>query len=254
MLKRCVLCAWIGVLCGAMVWAQENPPEKPGADKAAAEEKAGDTTADGAGEAAAPEKPAVILPGDIITLKSGKKLTGIQVLRELPTVIEVEVQEGMEPLKLPRKQVQSIEYDNTDPVRQRRLEAFRTETAPPDIIPGEELSQEFNHKLKAPLSTEALSLKDIGFMNLLAKLCEKSGVELQVEESAKKLPMDQRIKSFEIPAGASLFTFLQTDFVAAYPALKVSYQYDKIVISGKEAEAGAGAPAPASGDAAAPGN
>jgi hypothetical protein len=64
------------------------------------------------------------------------------------------------------------------------------------------------------------------------------GVELQVEEAAKQLPADQRIRSFEIKPGTSLFTFLQTDFLVAYPALKVLYKYDKIVLTGADAPAG----------------
>lgn len=240
MFKRLVLCVMIGALAGAVAWAQEEAAQKPAASDDTAGAKPDKAPKDGAGaEPAAAESAAPpALPGDVITLKSGKKLAGVQVLRELPNVVEVEVQEGLEPLKLPRKQVVSIQYDDIDPIRQRRLEEMKAAAPGPDIIPGEKLSPEFNLKLKNSLSDAPLSFKDIGFANLLTKLCEQIGVELQIEDSARKLPMDQRIRSFEIKPGTSLFTFLQTDFVTAYPTLTVMYKYDKIIVEGKEAEAG----------------
>jgi hypothetical protein len=59
-----------------------------------------------------PTEEEVVLPGDVIYLKSGKKITGVQVLRELPDKIEVQVNEKIEPMTLPRRMVKSIEYDN----------------------------------------------------------------------------------------------------------------------------------------------
>jgi hypothetical protein len=241
MFKRVVLGVLFFVAIGA-VWAParaQEPADSAGGYGAKLVQEAAAESAAPAGELAESTGPAP-LPGDVITLKSGKKLTGVQVLRELPNVVEIEIQPGMEALKLPRKQVQSIQYDDIDPIKQKRLQAMQPPPAAPDVIPGEELSQEFNQKLKAPLSDAVMTFQDIGVMKLMMQLSEQVGVELQVEESAKQLPADQRVRSFEIKPGTSLFTFLQTDFLAAYPALKVLYKYDKIVLTGADAPAPAG--------------
>ncbi len=171
------------------------------------------------------------LQGDIITLKSGKKMYGVQVLRELPDKIEVQVKEGMEPLVLPRRLIQSIQYDNIDPLRSKIFQEVQGQSKNEGVIPGEELSQEFNQKMKAPLSDQPLVYQNIGILKLLAELTQKVGVGLEVDESMKSMPMEQRIKSFEIPPGTSLYKFLQTDFANAYPQVSITYKFDKIHIS-----------------------
>lgn len=171
------------------------------------------------------------LQGDIITFKSGKKMYGVQVLRELPDKIEVQIKEGMEPLVLPRRLIQSIQYDNVDPFKSKIQQQVSNQSKDNDIIPGEELSQEFNQKMRIPLSDQPLVYKNIGILKLLSELTQKVGVGLEIDESMKSMPMEERIKSFEIPPGTSLYKFLQTDFASAYPQVSVTYKFDKIHIT-----------------------
>lgn len=182
-------------------------------------------------EASQSEEGYTNLQGDVITLKSGKKMYGVQVLRELPDKVEVQVKEGLEPLTLPRRLIQSIQYDNIDPLREKIHQEIQSQSKDSDLIPGEELSQDFNQKMRKPLSDQPLTYQNIGILKLLAELTQKVGVGLEVDESIKSLPMEERIRSFEIPAGTSLYKFLQTDFANAYPKVSVTYKYDKICIS-----------------------
>ncbi len=174
----------------------------------------------------------IVVPGDIIYFKSGKKMSGVQVLRELPDKIEVQVSENVEPLLLPRRLIKSIEYDNIDPLKEKRQKEILSSRQPDDnIIPGEELSQEFNQKMRTPLSDTVISYKDEGLLKILGELTQKVGVTLEIDESIRTIPPEERKKSFEIPAGTSLYKFLQTDFSTAYPNIKITYKYDKIYIS-----------------------
>ncbi|HOL20721.1 MAG TPA: hypothetical protein PK813_10845 [Candidatus Hydrogenedens sp.] len=177
------------------------------------------------------------IPGDVIYLKSGKKMKGVQVLRELPDKIEVQISENIEPLILPRRLVQSIEYDNIDPLKEKGLkeELAKTQSNAEDIIPGEELSKEFNQKMIAPLSDQPIVYENEGLLKILNDLTNKIGVKLEVDESIKTIPLEQRKKSFNISPGTSLYKFLQTDFATAYPMISVIYKYDKVNISLKTA-------------------
>lgn len=174
----------------------------------------------------------IIIPGDIIYFKSGKKMTGIQVLRELPDKIEVQVSENTESLLLPRRLIKSIEYDNIDPLKEKRQKEIQSaQQLNENVIPGEELSQEFNQKMRAPLSDTVISYKDEGLLKILGELTQKAGVTLEIDESIKTIPLEERKKSFEIPAGTSLYKFLQTDFATTFPNIQITYKYDKICIS-----------------------
>ncbi|MCX7759458.1 MAG: hypothetical protein N2169_07640 [bacterium] len=204
----------------------DNPPEK-------VQENIQESTSDT--EQAPTDKQGeeeVNIPGDVIYLKSGKKMKGVQVLRELPDKIEVQISENMEPLILPRRLVQNIEYDNIDPLREKRQKEILSKSPTnEDIIAGEELSQEFNQKMRAPLSDQPIVYDNQGLLVILNELANKVGVKLEVDDSIKTIPGEQRRKSFQIPPGTSLYKFLQTDFASAYPMVSVTYKYDKIYIS-----------------------
>ncbi len=174
-----------------------------------------------------------IIPGDIVYFKSGKKMIGVQVLRELPDKIEIQVSENVEPLLLPRRLIKSIEYDNIDPLREKRQKEILSSLQHEDdkIIPGEELSQEFNQKMRTPLSDTVITYKDEGLLKILGELTQKIGVKLEIDESIRTIPLEERKKSFEIPAGTSLYKFLQTDFATTCPNIQITYKYDKIFVS-----------------------
>ena len=220
--RVCALCLVGAVLFVQGVWGQtHSDPGEPS------------SLADEAGQAP-PESSLPSIEGDIVTLVSGKQLSGVQVLRETPVYIEIEVLEGLEPLRIPRKQVQRIVYDDIDPIARRRGQSYATETSP-EVILGEELSAGFHRKLTAPLSDTPIEIADQGFVMTLNYLAELAGVTIEVTEEARRLPRDLRIRSFSIPAKTTLFSFLQSDFPKAFPALKVAYEFDKVIVSLREA-------------------
>jgi len=118
MLKRFGL--GLGVLLCAGGWAQDDAASgetAPPSEQAEA----------GAASSDADAEPGPALEGDVITLKSGKRLAGVQVLRETPMGVQVEFLPGVAPLEIPRKQVASIDYDDIDPLKQRRRKPSKAE-------------------------------------------------------------------------------------------------------------------------------
>lgn len=224
--RICVLCIIWAAFLAAESWGQAK--NLPGTDPALAEETAG-----------TPQIPATVKPeGDIVTLVTGKQLSGVQVLRETPVYIEIEVLEGLEPLRIPRKQIKEpIIYDDIDPIARRRGRAH-TPGESPEMILGEELSADFHRKLTAPLSIEPIEIEAQGFIMTLNRLGELAGVPIEVTEEARALPLDQRVRGFSIPAGTTLFSFFQSDFPKAFPALQLTYKFDKVIVSMKTSEEG----------------
>lgn len=178
------------------------------------------------------ETQEINLPGDVIIFTTGKKMVGVQVLRELPDKIEVQARDGIDPIYLPRQFIKEIIYDDIDPLREKRLKALGITTPSGEgLIPGEELSQEFNQKMRAPLSNEPIIFKDTGFPRMLTDLANRIGVKIEFDEAIKGIPIPERIKNFEIPPGTSLYKFLQTDFANAFPNISVTFKYDTIHVA-----------------------
>ena len=226
MLKRCSVMVCLLGLCMVGVAAQ------PGQDEAQAPEA---EKADAAPpRPAAKPRPAVV--GDVIHLKTGKELGGVQVLRETPTTVTIRVMEGMTPMNIPRKYVTSITYDSIDPNKEQRRKARESESAKPSIILGKQVDAEFSRKLNQPLSKEEpLVFENQGFVLVLKALAEKAGVTVEVADPAQQVPQNERFRTFTVEPGTSLFSFLQEGFARAFPQLYVDYQYAKIVVTTRAA-------------------
>ncbi len=190
-----------------------------------------------------PETP-VILDGDIITLKTGTTLSSVQVLKETPLMVVVQVREGVPPLNIPRRQVVSIKYDDIDPNKQPKPPAASTQAPEGDMLKAEELSPEFHKKITAPLSDQVISFKGANCLQVLEKLGQQAGIIVEINEPARQVLPKNPECSFEVPPGTSLLSFIQDLFIGAYPELKAFYPFDKIVLTTKTAaSASGGAPA-----------
>ncbi len=194
---------------------------------------------------ALPPPPPQKLEGDIIRLKNGSIISGVQVIRVTPRAVAVQVHPNLDPLEIPRRQVESIEYDDKDPLRggQGEDEVARPQ---PDIFIGEELAPEFYRKLTAPISENPIIFQNIDCVALLADLAERTGVTIEISDVVREIPLAERIRHFEIPPNMSLLSFLQDSFQKTFTELKVFYPYDKAVVTTKAAaETNAAQPPPA---------
>ena len=168
--------------------------------------------------------------GDTVGLKSGKKLEGVQVVRETPSRIFVQCYEGLEPIMIPRAHVAYIEYDEEE----RGVASGGGPGVPTGIIAGKEVSGELSQKLSKPVSDTALEFEDIPAREALRQLSQRSGVRLELTERAQALLDKASAKDMPIPAETTLLAFLHGPFTKRFPDIEVRIMFDKVVMALKE--------------------
>jgi len=231
-MKRLVALVLCGMLCPVLGVAQEFSGEGLPED--------GEMTVEGAGETveAAPRPE-----GDIITFKSGRTLGRVQVIRERRNMLEVQVLPNLPPLMIPLDQVESVEYDDIEPIRAQRGHGLDTPARTGDAITSR-VSPELNRKLTAPLAPELLGESGDNILSVLAAIETQLNVPIQVDDEVRE--MDQSALAWESPPeAATLMTLLQDHVTATFPALRVNYQFESIGISKRNSNADQnGAPLP----------
>lgn len=185
------------------------------------------------------------LPGDVVLLKNGKSITGIQVLRETPVAVEIVTAPGEPPLRVPRKQVLEVQYDDIDP--SRMPEPAPAAPAAPDVMEGNELQPEFHANLTKPLSNEPIVFENTDIVAMMRDLRQRAGVALVLLPGIHNTPVEQRQWTVTIPPGRPFMALLQEDFAKKFPQFQVVFEFARVVIKTEQdviapAEA---APAPA---------
>lgn len=221
--------------------AAETPAKKPGSKSRFKPAKPG---ADKDGATAAPPAERRVLPppkgGDKIFMKGGtgtpgSVLTGVQVIRSTPLNFEVELLEGEPPLLIPRKQVDHVEYDDIDPIRDRLRAQMFPEAEEVTIASGERVTGALRDKLEAPVSGEPLSYKNQDFIRVLDEVKTKTGANLKIDPSIEAKTPAQRRWTVEIPPEKNLMALLREDLVGAFNFVEVIFETDGILVMTKEA-------------------
>jgi len=201
---------------------------------AAAQEAAPDSPAPQAGAPEAlpppapPASPAFEEPqGDVITLTTGAILKNVQVYRRSAKAFEIQVTEEVV-LKIPRKLIADVQYDDYEPSRGR---AERPQPKKTDRLVGMKLKPEVHKKLTTPIPPPPLKYKDTDLVTILADLSKRVGVRIVVDKSVKLVPREELIWDIESKPQATLMTLLQEEMRKRFKQLVVVYQYDKILIT-----------------------
>ena len=195
-----------------------------------------DVTSD---ESAPPAKtapgPRLIGSGDVITFKSGAILDGVQVLRSSPLEYVIEVIEGVDPLVIAAKHIQSVKYDSIDPLRERRHAAALGQIDQQTMIRGQEMSPELINKLTIPIEpTPELVFKNEDFIKVLSILSKKMEVKIEFAPEIKDIPVETRKWDLEIKKGATVGSILQKDFAKKFKNIHVEYLFDIIFVGLKK--------------------
>ncbi len=214
-----LLMAWI-----CIAQAPENTEEGKAGDPGASE----DTAMIPGEEDAAPEEEMTPLEGDVVVFKKGSELRGVKVVRQSPMFVEIEYLPGEPYLKIPRTQVKEVIYAAKDE------EGGQTDTEGltlgPDIMPGEEVSPEFNRMLTSVVSAEPLTYENGDYLEVVRTLTAKAGVEIDVDENLTALSPEQRKFSHVVPGGTTLLDFLRKDLVEIAPDMRVILRYDRLAL------------------------
>jgi len=174
--------------------------------------------------------------GDIIIMKSGAIMSGVQVLRSSTTKYYVFVVEGVAPLEIPRASVETIEYDDVDLVkRKRRKELF------PDIqqeygLEGVELSPALLRKMRTPVTDEALSLEEKDYLELLDQFVSTKNIPVTIHDSIKNMKPENRVWTKELDRNMSLAKFLHKNLLADFPKLHLKYELESITLMTQKAK------------------
>jgi hypothetical protein len=234
--------------------AAPNPAENGDRQPKPGEEAGGDAEKPRAGAITVQE-----IPGDVVFLKSGTKMTGVQVLRSTAEFHEVQVMADLT-IQIPRRQVERIEYDDIDPLREKLERKLFPEQQEVTMASGERVTSALNDKLQAPVSAEALSYKNRDFAEILDELKTGLAVDLRVHPSVRDLQPRRRAWTIDVPADHTLLAFLREDLVGAFDFIDVIFEADHIIVLTKEAaqkraahgETPARTPAPSPEEQAAP--
>jgi hypothetical protein len=166
--------------------------------------------------------------GDIVHFKNGKKLAGVQVIKETLVSIEVVPAPGVESLILPRSLIKSIEYDNITSADGNWLLNTIGDDYDKEVMEGKEISPELHTKMTRPLYTEKRSYEGVDFKELLTELAEKCDLTIVFGTALEALPPEKRKWTVELEPETSLLHLLQTDFARSFPDMEWVYQFDKI--------------------------
>ncbi len=177
-----------------------------------------------------PEEP----KGDIVTLKSGKLISNVQVITRSPAYIELDVGDGIT-MKIPRNQISSIKYDKIEPVKPKKATAEESDAKTGDLIQGSKITAEISAKLTAPIPEPPLKYENQDLIVIMDELSKRLGITIIVDDPVKALPDKERIWSFQSTPDTTLMSLLQDSLLKSFVNLGVVYQYDKLLVTTKDA-------------------
>ncbi len=219
----------------AFALAQNAPPPATASEDAQAEPPAAaETPGQVTSVAPEPDKPR----GDVLTLKSGQVIQGLQILRETSANYVLQVIEGIT-LNIPRRQVVSVEYDDYDPALHRTK---------PTMIRGQRLSDVLEAALNTDISNPPFQYEDADLVQVLNDMKARFDGKLTIDPSVtESMPPASRAWTVASEPGITLGDLLRKKLLVDFPDLVMVFKDDEIVITTKDAASTASS---ASGDAA----
>lgn len=190
-------------------------------------------------EVTAPEEGRTPAPktheGDVLYLKSGMVMSGVQILKSTPFFYEVQLVEGVDPLRINRKQVLRVEYDDIDPARERIRKLLFPSTEEVTLATGERVSRGLMEKLSGPVNAAPLLYDAVDFITILKEVTGRLKVKLTIHPSVEnKLPR-QRLWTLTTKPDKTLMSLLREDLQNQFKFVEVMFEYDTIVVLTKEA-------------------
>ena len=162
-------------------------------------------------------------------------MSGVQILRSTPLFYEVQLVPGVEPLLIPRKQVERVEYDEIDPARNRIRERLFPQRDEVSLASGEQVSRGLMEKLSAPVSATAIAYNRRDFVAILEEIEERLRVKLTIHPSIRNMQASGRLWTFNTTPETTLMSLLREDLLNRFKFVEVLFEYDTIVVLTKEA-------------------
>ena len=220
-----VLALSVLTLAAGLSYAQDDPApatEPPAVDAAAP------------AAAAPPSEVDLGPPGDLVTLKGGRVYRGFQVVKTSSSEIELEVTSEVT-IKIPRRQIVSIEYDDIDPVlerEKRKAAESAAEAASSALVSGQKVPPAIQAKLRADISIPPIKFEKRDLVEAIGELNVHSAVSglLELDKPVLKMPEAERQWTFASTPGISLAAALEA-MKESFPGLATIIRNDKLLIT-----------------------
>lgn len=174
--------------------------------------------------------------GDILIMNSGAIMSGVQILKSTTRTYEIQVVEGAEPIIIPRRQVESVELDDIEPLREARRKANRSSEQDQLMTDGREVSAELRQRLKAPIPNSPLEFDKTDYVTVFNQITNATQVQIVIDPSLADAPPETRQWTITIPAEMRLMDLLQMEWLAAFEDGKILYALDKVILHKKGVE------------------
>lgn len=225
--SKCALMLMVSttVLLSGPGYAQDEADDN---DEAAVVEEESETEA---ADSSDPLSAARAKGGDVIIMKSGAVMGGVQILRSTSRMYEIQIIEGADPLIIPRKQVESVEMDDIDPLRDaRRAAKYPDEKPEIRVEQGQEMSEELTSKLLAPIPGAPFEIEDEDYIQVIQRVAQATGVTIVVDMSLRDGLPEDRLWTIKIPAEMKLVSLLQDHWDVKFVDGTIKYELDRVVL------------------------
>ncbi len=173
--------------------------------------------------------------GDLITLTTGAIMSNVQVLRDTPKGYEIQVLEGMAPIVLPRKMVVSIEYDDIDPLHDKRMDKMLGKQDNSSAS-GQQLAPELMERLRKPVPGDAIIIANGDLIQIVKEIATRSNVKITIHPSVEQtIPIPERAWSVTTRPDLPLIQLLEKQLLTKFPALAIKYDIDHLTLITKDA-------------------
>lgn len=167
---------------------------------------------------------------DRITLKSGRVLQGVKIIRSTPFTLVLEVIPAVEPLEIPARQVVSIVYGERqeDRIDEPAPEVAQASGDTSQILQAVKISPDLVKKMSAPLKHKTIDFARQDLLNTLRSAGILFGVPVTFGPRLESLPLEKRIVTLSLPEGGSFEDFIRGALARELPWLKVEYRFEVV--------------------------
>lgn len=166
---------------------------------------------------------------DQVTLKSGRVIQGVRVVRVTPFKLFLEVIPTVEPLEIPAKQVVSIAYGQPEPKQSTVMASPPEDSTESDqVLQAVKMAPDLAKRMSSPISEKEVLFNEQDLLNTLRSAGIMSGVPVTFGPHLEKIPPEERTFSLRLADGASFEEFFRDTIVPQVPWLKMEYRFDTV--------------------------
>lgn len=167
---------------------------------------------------------------DQVTLKSGRVLQGVKVVRATPFKLFLEIIPSVEPLEIPAKQVRSIAYGQSETEASVSSKPMPEDNSAESdrVLPAVKISPDLAKRMASPISDKEVLFNEQDLLNTLRSAAIMGGVSVTFGPKLENLPPEERTFSLRLAGGISFEAFYRDTLAPQVPWLKMEYRFDTV--------------------------